>query len=187
MSAEQMQFQIQQMDWDYQQVAAEAFLNSLLITELTAAAPAFFAAGQIGLEIETHWLGGRWMYEWFEIADIALFTTLRRQGRLEPRKVALLQTKRLYSREVPVTPLDRSDYIIGIGRLIDRPELPKPSTPNYGGGAWIGRSAEFGSAFRQYGLAHGRSLRPKTLRLANIGSPLLGHLPPKPRPKTRPN
>lgn len=104
----------------------EPFLDSLLITELTAAAPAFFAAEQIGLEIETHWLGGRWMYERFEIADIALFITLRRQGQLGARKVALLQTKRLYSREVAVTPLDRSDYMIGIGRLVDRPEPTRP-------------------------------------------------------------
>jgi len=104
----------------------EPFLDSLLITELTAAPPAFFAAEQIGLEIETHWLGGRWMYERFEIADIALFITLRRQGRLEARKVALLQTKRLYSREAPVTPLERSDYVIGIGRLVDRAEPMRP-------------------------------------------------------------
>ena len=104
----------------------EPFLDSLLITELTAAPPAFFAAEQIGLEIETHWLGGRWMYDRFEIADIALFITLRHQGRLEARKVALIQTKRLYSREVAVTPLDRSDYMIGIGRLVDRPEPMRP-------------------------------------------------------------
>jgi len=104
----------------------EPFLDSLLITELTASPPAFFAAEQIGLEIETHWLGGRGMYKRFEIADIALFITLRRQGRLEARKVALLQTKRLYSREVPVTRMDRSDYIIGIGRLVDRPEPMRP-------------------------------------------------------------
>jgi hypothetical protein len=47
-------------------------------------------------------------------------------------------------------------------------ELSKFSTPNCGGGDWIGCSAESGSAFRQYGLAQGRSLRPKMLRLADV-------------------
>ncbi len=104
----------------------EPFLDSVLVGELSAAPPAFFAAEQIGLEIETHFLGSRWMEGRFEIADIAFSITLRQRGHLELRKVALLQTKRLYSREIAVPPADPVDFEIGIGRLIDRPE---PSFP----------------------------------------------------------
>jgi hypothetical protein len=66
------------------------------------------------------------MYGRWEIADIALIIMLRRNGRLFQRKVALLQTKRLYSREIAVETLEPDDFIIGIGRLGDRtdPEFP---------------------------------------------------------------
>ncbi|OYW82939.1 MAG: hypothetical protein B7Z20_13230 [Sphingobium sp. 32-64-5] len=94
--------------------------------ELTASPPVFFAAEQIGLLIESHWLGSRWMYGRWEIADIAFFITLRQRGRLEARKLALLQTKRLYSKEIDVAELEDADYRIGIGRLADRidPQVP---------------------------------------------------------------
>lgn len=104
----------------------EETLDHLLVMELTASPPVFFATEKIGLSIESHWLGSRWMYGRWEIADIAFFITLRRHGRLEARKVALLQTKRLYSREIDVAELDDVDYRIGIGRLADRidPQVP---------------------------------------------------------------
>lgn len=70
--------------------------------------------------IETHWLGGRRHYGRWEISDIAVVIAVRVQGGLVARKVALLQTKRLYTREIPIETIDRSDYAIGIGRLIDR-------------------------------------------------------------------
>lgn len=104
----------------------EPMLDSLLIAELSAAPAAFFAAEQIALNIETHWLGGRWMYRRWEIADIALIVMLRRNGQLEQRKVALLQTKRLYSKEIPADPLEPEDYVIGIGRLGDRTDPQRP-------------------------------------------------------------
>ncbi|MFD9901294.1 hypothetical protein [Mesorhizobium sp. NPDC059025] len=104
----------------------EEALDQLLIMELTATPPVFFAEQQIGLAIESHWLGGRWMWRRWEIADIAFFVILRRRGHLQMRKVVLLQTKRLYSREVSVNELEPEDYEIGIGRLADRtdPILP---------------------------------------------------------------
>ena len=104
----------------------EPTIDNLLILELTVSPPAFFAREQVAVSIETHWLGGRWMYDRFEIADIALFITLRRQGQLGERKVALLQTKRLYSRDIPMADLDAADFAIGIGRLVDRPEPLRP-------------------------------------------------------------
>jgi hypothetical protein len=60
------------------------------------------------------------MYGRWEIADIALFVILRKLGHLEVRKTALLQTKRLYSKEISASELDDTDYVIGIGRIADR-------------------------------------------------------------------
>lgn len=100
----------------------EETLDHILIMELTAAPPAFFSADRIGLSIESHWLGNRWMVGRWEIADIAFFVLLRKKGHLEVRKAALLQTKRLYSHEIHVAELDEADYRIGIGRLVDRTE-----------------------------------------------------------------
>lgn len=104
----------------------EESLDHILVMELTASPPAFFAAEQVGVSLESHWLGGRWMHHRWEIADIAIFVLLRRRGNLVARKVALLQTKRLYSREIPVAPIDESDYRIGIGRLADRTDRLVP-------------------------------------------------------------
>ncbi|MDQ1159548.1 hypothetical protein QE385_003945 [Sphingomonas sp. SORGH_AS 950] len=104
----------------------EPMLDGILIAELSASPPAFFAAEQIALNIETHWLGGRWMYRRWEIADIALIVMLRRRGHLEQRKVALLQTKRLYSKELPAEADEPEDYVIGIGRLADRTDPQRP-------------------------------------------------------------
>ena len=97
----------------------EESLDHVLIMELTAAPPAFFAKEKMAVSIESHWLGSRHMFGRWEIADIAFFILLRGHGRLLSRKVALLQTKRLYSREIAVREYDESDYLIGIGRLAD--------------------------------------------------------------------
>ncbi len=104
----------------------EESLDHVLIMELSATPPAFFAAERAAVSLESHWLGGRHMYHRWEIADIAFVVIMRRAGHLETRKVALLQTKRLYSEEIAVAPVDSFDYAIGIGRLVDRtdPQLP---------------------------------------------------------------
>ena len=104
----------------------EESFDHMLIMELSAAPPAFFANERIGVAIESHWLGGRRMWHRWEIADIAFFIILRRSGHLQMRKVALLQTKRLYSREIPVSELERADFEIGIGRIADRTDPSRP-------------------------------------------------------------
>lgn len=104
----------------------EESLDHALIDELTDAPAAFFAADGAAVRIESHWLGGRRMYGLWEIADIAILIMLRRHGSLVQRKVALLQTKRLYADEFAVEPTEPDDFVIGIGRLGDRtdPEFP---------------------------------------------------------------
>jgi hypothetical protein len=104
----------------------EETLDHVLVMKLSASPPAFFAREQIGLVIETHWLGARWMFRRWEIADLAFFIIIRSRGHLIARKVALVQTKRLYSREVAVAELHEDDHRIGIARLVNRtdPSLP---------------------------------------------------------------
>jgi hypothetical protein len=101
----------------------EESLDHILVMQLTAAPPVFFSAERIGLSVESHWLGGRWMFNRWEITDIAFFVLLRKQGHLVIRKVALLQTKRLYSKEIAVTELDEAASNIGIGRLVETDPL----------------------------------------------------------------
>jgi hypothetical protein len=48
---------------------------------------------------------------------------------LVARKVALLQTKRLYSKEISVAEIEEADYRIGIGRLADRIDPQVPISP----------------------------------------------------------
>lgn len=104
----------------------EESLDHILVMELSSTPPAFFARDQAGVSLESHWLGGRHMFDRWEIADIAFFVILRRRGHLTARKVALLQTKRLYSKEISVAPIDPFDYRVGIGRLVDRTEPTVP-------------------------------------------------------------
>lgn len=106
----------------------EESLDHSLIDELTDAPPAFFADARAAVVIEAHWLGGRRMWGRWEIADIALIILLRSHGRLDQRKVALIQTKRLYSEEIAVDPLGWEDFAIGIGRLGDRTDPAVPLT-----------------------------------------------------------
>jgi hypothetical protein len=106
----------------------EESLDHILVMELSSTPPAFFAREQSGVSLESHWLGGRHLFHRWEIADIAFFVILRRAGHLMARKVALLQTKRMYSKEIPVAPIDPFDYQVGIGRLVDRTEPQVPMT-----------------------------------------------------------
>jgi hypothetical protein len=98
----------------------EEGLDFQLIAALSEIGPRQMPGSGVGIEIESHWLGGRRLFQRWEIADIALVIITRQRGKLVARKVALLQSKRLYSREIPLHELDRTDYLIGIGRLIDR-------------------------------------------------------------------
>lgn len=103
----------------------EEGLDFHLVSKLDEFGTQVLASGT-ALAIETHWLGGRRHWGRWEISDIAVAITVRVHGGLIARKVALLQTKRLYSKEIPVEDIDRSDYQLGIGRLIDRTDKVVP-------------------------------------------------------------
>lgn len=108
----------------------EEALDLQIFAEIDKAGPRLMPASNSSVEIQTHWLGGRRHFQGtWEIADIALAVTLRRAGRLIWQKIALLQSKRLYSREIPVIEIDKADYAIGIARLIDKGQhiaIPAP-------------------------------------------------------------
>jgi hypothetical protein len=53
----------------------EELLDHTLLAELSATPPTFFDKQDMGVAIETHWLGGRRMYGRWEIADIAFSVT----------------------------------------------------------------------------------------------------------------
>lgn len=98
----------------------EEQLDFLLIHELSARPPTFFANSKAGVVLNSHWLGGRRMFERWEIADIAVLITIKSEGRTVAKKVVLLQTKRLYSNELAGAELEEYDYFVGIGRLVER-------------------------------------------------------------------
>lgn len=102
--------------------AHEEMLDFQIFAALDEVGPCILDSG-IAVDIDTHWLGGRRHFggRW-EIADVGIVIVLRRGGRMLWRKVALLQSKRLYSREIPVVEMELADYWIGIGRLVDRTE-----------------------------------------------------------------
>src|SRR5689334_4020599 len=80
----------------------EEHLDFQIFAALDRVGPRIVPTSNAAIEIDTHWLGGRRFYggKW-EIADIGVVIVLRKAGRLLWRKVALLQSKRLYSREIP--------------------------------------------------------------------------------------
>lgn len=107
--------------------AHEEMLDFQIFAALDEIGPVTLPGTGIAILIETHWLGGRRFFrDLWEIADLGVVIVLRRGGQLLWRKVGLLQSKRLYSREIPVHELEGVDYAIGVGRLVDRPENLQP-------------------------------------------------------------
>jgi hypothetical protein len=76
------------------------------------------------VQIETHFLGGmRHFYGRWEIADIGVLLFIKKAGRVQRSKVALLQSKRLYPTNERVTADHPLDYEIGFARLADPEDL----------------------------------------------------------------
>lgn len=74
-----------------------------------------------GVYIQTHFLGGRRYYYNWEIADIGVLLVLRDRSAVRRVKVGLLQSKRLYTREVKALPDQRRRYEVGFGGLLSDP------------------------------------------------------------------
>lgn len=99
--------------------------TSLDIT-LIEALSHFAAPSRVGrdwtVRLDTHYLGGGRHFGQWEIADIGLIVVWRDQGRVRLRKVALLQSKRLYPDEQLFEEDVPLDYMIGFARLMQGDE-----------------------------------------------------------------
>lgn len=85
------------------------------------------------IRIDTHFIGGRRHFYGWEIADIGVLVFYRQAGSVVRKKVALLQSKRLYPLSGTVDEETREDAIIGISTLFqgDQPRLPISRSINY--------------------------------------------------------
>ena len=72
--------------------------------------------------IQTHFLGGRRHFYNWEVADIGLLVIFRNRGKVLRIKVGLLQSKRLYPREVQQIPDHQERFRIGFATLLENPE-----------------------------------------------------------------
>lgn len=77
------------------------------------------------VRVDAHYLGGLRHFMGWEIADIGLLLFIRRKGSLTTRKVAVLQSKRLYPTNSLVREEHRIDYEIGFARIADPEDLAR--------------------------------------------------------------
>lgn len=75
------------------------------------------------VKIETHFLGGMRHFRGWEIADIGVLLFVRDPTHVITRKVALLQSKRLYPSNMTVREETTVDYEIGFARLADPSDI----------------------------------------------------------------
>lgn len=81
------------------------------------AAPHVVAPGW-AVRLDVHYLGGlRHFYRW-EIADVGVLVFAKRFGSVAGKKVALLQSKRLYPATGNIVEESEEDYRIGFGNLL---------------------------------------------------------------------
>jgi hypothetical protein len=94
------------------------------IDELGKFASPALVAPNWTVRLDTHFLGGRRHFYSWEVADIGLIVYVRLGGRVRARKVALLQSKRLFPSSGGAVAVDELDeYQIGFGRLLPSQEL----------------------------------------------------------------
>lgn len=96
----------------------ETSLDHSLIEALSLYAAPQRLDGDWIVRLRTHYLGGgRHFGEW-EIADVGIILVVRERGVVRTRKVALLQSKRLYPDEQNFEEDVPLDYMIGFGGLM---------------------------------------------------------------------
>lgn len=101
----------------------ETSLDMAVITALNHYSAPIQPVRDCLLNIQTHFFGGRRLYERWEIADIGLLIMFRVRGQLARTKLALLQSKRLYPKEVSeVYEDERYHYRAGFSRLYSEQE-----------------------------------------------------------------
>lgn len=99
----------------------EPELDMQLIAALNQA-PAVADVSGWTVYIQTHFLGGRRHFYNWEVADIGLLVIFRNRGKVLRIKVGLLQSKRLYPKEIKQIPDHLTHFQIGFATLLQRPE-----------------------------------------------------------------
>jgi hypothetical protein len=96
----------------------ETALDFSLIEGISALGAPQQLSGRWVIRLDAHYLGGgRHFGEW-EIGDIGLIVVIREHGTVRLRKVAILQSKRLYPNEQAFEEDTPLDYAIGFARLM---------------------------------------------------------------------
>ena len=83
------------------------------------------------VRLDTHFIGGRRHFFGWEVADIGVLVLFKKNGKLLKRKVALLQSKRLYPLSGIVKEETREDMTIGISVLIQGSDVGIPLSTRY--------------------------------------------------------
>ena len=97
---------------------SEPSLDLTFVEQLTQYAGPQVVAPGWAVRIDVHYLGGlRHFYRW-EIADIGVLVLARQRKRTIAKKVALLQSKRLYPNSGNIVEETPEDYQIGFGNLL---------------------------------------------------------------------
>ena len=104
---------------------SEPSLDLTLIEHLSHYTGPRVVAPGWAVRIDIHYLGGlRHFYGW-EIADIGLLVFAKQGSSVVAKKVALLQSKRLYPSAGGIAEEAAEDYRIGFGGLLPSPASPK--------------------------------------------------------------
>jgi len=109
----------------------EPSLDLTLVEHLTQYSGGQVVAPGWAVRIDVHYLGGlRHFYRW-EIADIGVLVFAKRGNSVLSKKVALLQSKRLYPEKHGIDEETAEDYRIGFGRLLPAgPSAPSVALPH---------------------------------------------------------
>lgn len=101
----------------------EEWLDYSWIEQLSRfSTPVTLGSGWI-VRMQAHYLGGMRHWSTWEIADIGVLLFIRSPNVVLLRKVALLQSKRLYPTSMAVSEEAMVDYAIGFARLADPEDL----------------------------------------------------------------
>ena len=96
----------------------ETSLDHTLIEHLSRHASPIVFGNDWTVRIDTHFIGGRRHFYGWEIADIGVLVFFRRNGKIINKKIALLQSKRLYPLSGTVDVESPEDVLIGISTLM---------------------------------------------------------------------
>lgn len=111
---------------------SEPSLDMTLIEHLSQHSGPHVAAPGWIVRIDVHYLGGMRHFFGWEIADIGLLLFAKQAGTVVSKKVALLQSKRLYPNQHGIIEESDEDYHIGFGRLLPgaslMPSMARPHT-----------------------------------------------------------